>query len=346
MSKFADYDNSLRKLAEEVTSALELNKDGSDQKEQVERLMELEEVFRKNISEYHQSREVYRKFMLLVVVKNKNILSARPYFREKSKTFSGEITPAIKNGDIKKLQSFHINYNLIKFIKENWLGEFPEKAEKLYGKIVEARRRLIENNMPLAINRAKLFYRKVPKNHLTLMDLIGISAMGLVSGVDKWVGEYSKVFNGVCIGRMTGNMIDSYSETTIHFYPSDRSILYRANSLKHRLDIQDMDKLVEAINNSYEEDRKNGVKTPKEKITTDQLVSLMNASSVLSTDVSYEAEEGYQISSPILDMGSEQMVDSAEDTTIEKDLMTKMFAGIKQLPIIQQKILRLKGVRL
>lgn len=346
MSKFQEYDDSLKKLAEEVTAALEFNKDGSDQRVQVEKLMKLETFFRKRIIEKAQSREVYKKFILLVAVKNKNILSARPYFREKSKTFSGFITPAIKSADIKTLKTFHINFNLIKFIRDNWIGEFPADCETLYNKIVEARKRLIENNMPLAINRAKLFYRKVPKNHLSLMDMIGISAMGLVSGVDKWVGEYTRVFNGVCIGRMTGNMIDSYSETTIHFYPSDRSILYRANSLKYRLDIQDITLLAEAINKSYIEDRKNGVKTPKEKITADELSSLMSASSVLSTDVSYEAEGSDGATSTMLDISTDQMVDSSEDAVIQNDLLTKMFAAIKELPIIQQKVLRLKGIKL
>jgi DNA-directed RNA polymerase specialized sigma subunit len=340
-----EYDNSLRQLAKELTAILNFNKDGSDQKAQVELVMKLEERFRKSIIVFAQSREIYKQFILLVAVTNRQILSARPYFREKSKVFSSRITPAIKNGDIKELQSFHINYNLIKFIRDNWKGPFPEKSEKIYNQFVEARRKLIENNMPLAINRAKLFYRKVPRNHLTLMDMIGIASMGLVSGVDKWVGEYSKVFNGVCIGRMTGNMIDSYSETTIHFYPSDSSILYRANSLRFKHDIQDLNQLAEAINKSYIEDEKNGIRVPKQKVTPDQLSSLLNAASVLSIDASISSSDNDDAIYSNLE-GTSDGSDTPEDILLKQDLMSKMIDAARKLPILQQKVLRLKGVKL
>lgn len=340
-----DYDNSLRRLAEEVTSVLEFNKDGTDQKAQVELLMKLEERFRKSVIGFAQSREVYKQFILLVAVTNRQILSARPYFREKSKVFSSRITPAIRNGDIKELQSFHINYNLIKFIRDQWKGPFPERSEKLYNQTIEARRKLIENNIPLAINRAKLFYRKVPKSHLTLMDMIGIASMGLVSGVDKWVGEYTKVFNGVCIGRMTGNMIDSYSETTIHFYPSDSSVLYRANSLRFRYDIQDLNKLAEAINNSYVEDEKSGVRVPKNKVTANQLASLLNAASPVAIDSSLNEGDGENLYA-LLDNMPDQATESPEEVLLKQDLVSKMVDAARKLPIIQQKVLRLKGVKL
>ena len=347
-----DYqqDNSLKLLAKEITAAIEKNSDGSIQKDQVEELMALEESFRKSINHFAQSRDVYRQFIILIAAKNKNILSARPYFREKSKTFSSEITPAIKNSDIKKLQTFHINYNLIKFIKDRWKGPFPKRASKIYDKLIEARRKLIENNMPLVINRAKLFYRKVPKNHLSLTDMIGIAAMGLVSGVDKWVGEYTRVFNGVCIGRMVGNMIDSYSETTLHFYPSDRSILYRANSLKFRHGIDDIDHLVEAINRSYEEDAKNGMKVPKNKIAAEELGDLMSAASPVPTytGTTFSSETGGIDGSPtdMLNSYVDRSVDSCEDSYIKEDLLYKTIEAARGLTILEQKVLRLKGVKL
>lgn len=340
-----DYDNSLKQLAKEVTAALELNKDGSDQRAQVELVMKLEESFRKSVIQFAQCREIYKQFILLVAVKNKQILSARPYFREKSKVFSSKITPAIKNGDIKTLQSFHINYNLIKFIRNNWKGPFPEKSEKIFQKFVEARRKLIENNLPLAINRAKLFYRKVPRSHLSLMDIIGIASMGLVSGVDKWVGEYSRVFNGVCIGRMTGNMIESYSETTIHFYPSDSMILYRANSLRFKNNIEDLEELAEAINKSYIEDEKKGIKVPKQKVTADQLSKLLNAASVLSIDAPTSSSDEYDTIYSFLE-GTPDISDTPEEVLIKQDLISKVIEATRKLPILQQKVLRLKGVKL
>lgn len=332
-------DDSLRVFAKDVTRALNFNKD-SDQKKQVESLMFLEEEFRKSICKYEQSREIYKAFVLMVAVENKYIRSAMPYFREKAKLFNSQILPAIKIGNINKLRTFHINYNLIKFIRDRWLGDFPEECERIYNDLINTRKKIIENNLPLVINRAKIFYRKVPENHVTLMDMISVASIGLVSGVDKWSGPYSRVFNGVCIGRMTGNLIDAYSETTIHFYPSDRSILYRANSLRFKKGINDVAELAKAINKSYEDDVKNGMKVPiKNKVSAEELSSLMSASSVISSEEISAQFDDENLSA----LHGEDGILSMEEDLIKKQLMEKMNEAIKELPIVQQKALRLKG---
>lgn len=337
-------DNSLYILADEVTRAIAENKDGTDQKKQVEKLMALEKSFKNSILKFKQANEIYRKFILMVVVQNRNILSARPYFREKADVFSSQITPAIKDGKIRPLQKFHINYLLIKFIKDSWAGPFPEKSEKYFNQVIEARRKLIENNMPLAINRAKLFYRKVPRNHISLMDMIGIAAMGLISGVDKWVGDYSPVFRSVCIGRMGGNLIESYSETMLHFYPSDRHILYRANSLAYREDLKDFEELAQAINRSFKQDKEEGKKTNFKSINASELASLMKAASTMSTslsidDSSAEVSEIYEMHDLDSDLDMENEI-------AEKDSMLKMISSASSLSLMHRKVLRLKGVKI
>lgn len=342
-SKENFFDNSLYILANEVTRAIATNEDGTDQRKQVEKLMALEKRFKNSVLKFKQANEIYRKFILLVVVQNRNILSARPFFREKSDIFSAKITPAIKNGKIKVLQKFHINYLLIKFIRDNWVGPFPPKSQKYFDQVLEARRKLIENNIPLAINRAKLFFRKVPRNHVTLMDMIGIAAMGLISGVDKWVGDYSPVFRSVCIGRMGGNLIESYSETMLHFYPSDRHVLYRANSLCYREGIQDFDSLAEAINKSFKQDKEEGKKTNFKSINGSDLASLMKAASVFSTSIPMDSESGATELYEMQDFNAE--VDMEEDI-IEKDSMNHMIHSALSLPLMLQKVLRLKGLKI
>ena len=337
------FDNSLYVMANEVTRAIAENQDGSDQKKQVEKLMALETSFKNSVLKFRQANEIYRKFILFVVVQNRNILSARPYFREKSDVFSARITPAIKDCKIKALQKFHINYLFIKFIKDNWAGPFPEKSEKYFNQVIEARRRLIENNIPLAINRAKLFFRKVPKNHVSLMDMIGIASMGLISGIDKYVGEYTTVFRSVCIGRMGGNLIESYSETVLHFYPSDRHVLYRANQLCYREGIQDFDSLAEAINKSFAQDKIDGKKTNHKKITGPDLASLMKAASVLNTNIPIDAESG---SLEVHDMHDLWEPSDMENEIAERDAMSKMISHALSLPLMHQKVLRLKGLKI
>jgi len=338
--KSTDFDDSFFKLAETVTKAIQRNKDGTDQKQQVEELMAAEKDFKAAILNFKQSSQIYKKFLQKVCVQNKNILSARPYFRESAVTFSQKITPAIKSNDIESLKTFDINYQLIAFIRENWLGPFPKKAEALFQRVHKARTILIENNMPLAINRAKIFFRTVPRSHLTLMDMVEICGMGLASGIDKYTGEYSPVFRSVCIGRMVGNLIDAYSETSMHFYPSDKRILYKANSIRGRQGITDIEELTNAVNKSFAEDEAEGRSVPKKNISVSELSALMNAASTVSADATTN-EEGFGIYHFTPDT-----IESVEERMIEQETVNEVFAAARSLPNIYRKVLILKGIKL
>lgn len=334
------FDESFYWLAGEITRALERNKDGSIQKDQVEELLNAERMFKETIFRYRQSTLIYKKFLVKVKVKNKNILSARPYFRETAISFSKKITPAIKSDDVETLKTFDINYQFIKFIRDSWLGPFPEKAQQLYERVHRAREILIQNNMPLAVNRAKLFYRKTPKSHLTLIDFIGICAMGLAAGVDKWCGPYSPVFRSVCIGRMVGNLIDAYSETLIHFYPSDKRILYKAHTLRSRLKIDDIAELTDAVKEAFVADSLEGKNVPKTKLDVNELSSLMSAASTVSADSTVN-DEGFGVYQFTPD--DEQDI---EEAYVQRESTQKMLGLTKTLPLLHRKILRLKGIKI
>ena len=340
-----EFDPSFYRLAEEVTKALERNKDGTIQQQQVEELMDAERQFKETILRYSQSTKVYKRFLQRVCVTNKNILSARPYFRETAVTFSKKITPIIKacskdESRIEELKQFDINYQLIKFIRDSWLGPFPKRAEELYNRVYIARKKLIENNMPLAINRAKLFHRKTPKGHLTLIDFINICAMGLAAGVDKYVGKYSPVFRSVCIGRMVGNMIDSYSETMLHFYPSDKRVLYKAHTIRGRKGITDIAELTAAVNQAFKDDKAEGKTVPKGHIEVSELSALMSAASTVSADATVN-EDGIAVYQYTPD--ETQDIESAY---IANEDTSRMLAAAKSLSPMQQKILRLKGIKI
>jgi hypothetical protein len=98
---------------------------------------------------------------------------------------------------------------------------------------------LIEMNAPLAIAQATKFFKKTPKSHMTRMDLIQVAMEGLASGVDKYVCPYrNKSYRQVLIGRIKGNLIEAYSETMIHFYPSDKRKLYNANKAMREFSVE------------------------------------------------------------------------------------------------------------
>jgi len=261
-----------------------------------------------------------------------------------SKVFNKHISPAIKENDVQKLMKYGANYQLIKFIVDNWEGELPTRAQKFYEDIVETRRILIENNLPLAINRAKIFYKKTPRSHLGLLDLIDICVYGLIVGVDKFSGEEYKNWAGVGIGRMVGFMIEEYSKSFIRMYPSDKKILYRANALKHRMKIEKISDLVEAVNDSFQKDKDEGRSAPKLPITEVQIRTLMNSSNYVSAEIKMNDGEEDSDGASIYDYTAHP--DSVEEQVEKKDIMEKVLVASDGLELIEKKIIRLKGVEL
>ena len=172
------------------------------------------------------------------------------------------------------------------------------------------------------------------------MDLIGICSTGLAAGVDKWCGKYSPVFRAVCIGRMVGNMIDSYSETMLHFYPSDKRVLYKAHSIRGRKGIDELDELARAINSSFEQDEKDGKSIPKDKVIGSQLSYLMSAASTISADAmvgtgnSDENEGNYSIYDYTLDPTGD-----TESKYIENETTDQMIGLARELPLVHRKVL-------
>ena len=356
-SSYSHYsDREFQDLAASVNAAI-IKNDGliGDQQEQVELVVQLERKFKYHIQKYQQCYEIYRKFIHKFVKDEdedeedvdenqeyENILSAQPYFREKTEHF-GKISKAIKERDPISLMTYNINFQMIDFIAKSWRGNIPERARRYYDEYLEARRILIENNLPLAINRAKVFYRKTPRSHLTLLDLIDICTYGLISGIDKYDGDYSKVWRSVCIGRMVGYMIEEYSKTFLKMYPSDKKILYRANALKYRLKLEDVGELTKAVNESFKQDKLDGKSCPKLPISELHIRTLLNGSSYVSADPTVDEEE--ESGSSIYDLSSDGS-ESAEDRMIHTDLMDRVLLASKSLTNIEKKIIRLKGVNI
>lgn len=341
--KFEQYGNEFYRLATEISLVLAQNKlDETSQKQEVEELWNAEKLFREEILKYKYSTQVYKKFIQKIRYLDRNILYAKIYFRENSETFSEKVTPFLKSEDPEGLKKFNVNYNFILFIRENWRGPLGVKAEKLYRKVERARRVLSENNLPLVINVAKLFFRKVPRSQVTLMDMIAVASMGLTSAIDKYTGdskgEYSKVFMSVAMNRATGNLIKLYSETPLHFYPSDRKVLYKANSIRGRQGIKDVTELASAINNAFAADAKEGMVVPKGQVTPIQLQELLNAATLVSVECTID-EDNFSAYDHTPDEKA-----SAEENLISTETNQTIGKLITELPPIYRKVLRLRGI--
>jgi hypothetical protein len=68
------------------------------QKTQVERLDKLEEDFRRALIKHPWGPNVFREFVSFIRDKRRNILDARPYYRERQEKFTNEISSRSTSG--------------------------------------------------------------------------------------------------------------------------------------------------------------------------------------------------------------------------------------------------------
>ena len=310
------------------------------QKQQVEELVRLEDEFKSIIINGPYGVELYSKFIKYICDQRKNILDSRPFFRERQKVFTNRISIAFKERDPVALWAFHGNWNLISFMLRARKWNKNSRLVAIGKQIKQIRIQLVEMSLPLAISRARIFYSRTPKSHLSHMDFVQIASEGLLSGVDKFCLPFSKMFRGVCIGRMTGNFIEEFSETLLHFYPNHKRLLYRANKLSGKMSDQyaelDFDRIAEKINSEIED--------IKDKTNADEVSRIMAAASVVSVEeqesdcnITKNSNTGIaQYPSPI-HIQPDVMVDNAEINAI-------VGRAIENLSLLERKLLILKGV--
>ena len=250
--------NHFRFFAKSLERALAEVKTDQTQKLQVESLIRLERQFKQELQSHRKGLKVYDEFMRFILEDKKNILAARPYFRERQKSFSTRISPVLKNKNVKGLYRFSFNYIFVMFAMKAYTGKGRnlKTLRALAKQIGKERDALIKRNLPLAINRSKLFWSKIPKSDRDYMDFIQLASEGLIAAIDKFVPPYRTVFRSVAIGRMTGNFCEASSDTVMHFYPSDKRILYKANAAAHRQKLDKLEDVLDAINQDKQPTRK------------------------------------------------------------------------------------------
>ena len=304
------------------------------QKYQVDLLIALEKQFKMALINDRWGERVFLAFIDFICKTRKNILDCRPYCRERQGAFTKGVAPALRARDPKRLQKFRFNYRFVRFVLDfrKWGAKHP--LNLIATEICKVRNDLIVRNLPLAISRARIFYSRVPKSHLSYLDLINIAAEGLISGVDKFCAPFSKVWRGVCIGRMVGNFISEYSQTSLHFYPRDHRVIYRVNKfLSKNVDANPED-LIKKVNEGME----NGHKT-----NTSEVRNLMSAASTVSSDTPIgEGADAIVVSDHFASPGTYEPDQIYE----HKDSMNKLTNASKNLCIKESKLLRLMGVEL
>jgi DNA-directed RNA polymerase specialized sigma subunit len=310
------------------------------QRKQMTELVDLEAKFRKVLQDHSQGLRVYTDFVNFICNIKKNILDARPYFRERQTIFTKEISGVFKAKTPEELYDFRINYRFILFAMSAHRWGKKSEIRKLFNKISDLRTEIVEINIPLAISRARVFYSRTPRSHLSYLDLIQIACEGLMSGIDKYTpgseGVIPRIFRSTVLGRIGGNHISEYSETQIHFYPVDKRKIYRANKVVRKfIDGVDYDALALAVNIDVEDIH---------KTTSGEIADLMSAASCLSLDQRPIPNE------EIKDKNLIGQWDVAPDTArpdvqFENNEATGiLFSAFERLTIFEQKFLRMKGL--
>ncbi|SRR5216683_1063704 len=310
------------------------------QKKQVETLVKSEREFKRILLKDSRGHLVYRRFIRFIVDERRNILAARPYFRERQGEFSQGISLAIKENKFKKLYKFDINYPFIAFslksVKWGPRSRITMAAKSVY----LARREIIELNMPLAISQARIFRYASNSafSHLNYFDLVQISFEGLINAVDKFVLPYTTVFRSVIIGRVKGDLIESASETSLHFYPSDKRKIYRANKAQKgkMRDNINYDNLSEDVNTNGP-----GLPVPTNAAEIQQLLT---ASGTVSINAPVTDQDGNEVS-----LSDKISIDKSHQPDIiveDNDVYNKLHESIQKLSLLDQKVLAMRGIEL
>lgn len=311
------------------------------QRRQIRELVRLETEFRETLIRHRWGPGIYREFVDYIVHERANILAARPFFRERSKIFTAHISKALKNRNDKALYRFRFNWSFVRWAMGRRKWRPGSRISILADQIAKARIEIVEQNLPLAISQARQFWAATPKSHLSYMDIVQIQSQGMLLAVDKFVPPADKrmsekeslarfrTFRAVVIGIMTRDRVNAYSETLVHFYPGDRLKLYAAHKLLRRESGEvDYDGLADKVNEVLED----------EATSASEIQDLLAASSTVSADFS-PVPDGETIAETYADSND---IGESIETRQSIDLMVRKIA---ELDILEQKLLRLKGIK-
>jgi len=299
--------------------------DGRNQQALLEDLFALESKFKDTLISTPDGKKVYLEFIDFIRKEKGNILSARIYFRERQDVFSSKISKCFKERKHFLLYRFSINYNFAKWVCDRYTGPKSRSLNHTFNKIIKIRKVLCENNIPLAINRAKIFWSRIPNSHLEYMDFIQNASEGLMNAIDKFVPPYKTVFRSVAIGRMTLNMLTDHNTTMVKFSPTEKRILYRANNARTKGKLSDQGEVLEYVRESFN------------NVTPEKLREILAAATGLSS-LDKKSEE--------TDMSIQDLLPSTylnpEESLLSKELMSKVSNAMSNISIIEMKLIKMK----
>lgn len=182
------------------------------QENQVNRLVALEEEFRRAVLLLPAWEDVYRSFVTHVRTPGDSV-SARPFFRERKGTFTATIGPALLAADAATLALYRINHRFLMWFNQTRPEMMQSPFPRITTEVIQLRKEMALLLTPLTLSYIRVFWNRTPRSHLSLLDLLGHAIEGVMASVDKYTPPFSAVYRSVALGRITGNLIECYSLT-------------------------------------------------------------------------------------------------------------------------------------
>lgn len=297
---------------------------GSDDNERLmNNLFSAEKKFRDTLLSTKNGRKVYNDF--IDFFRTENFLSSRVYFREKQSSFKSKISKALRDCNAKSLYRLRINFIFARWAMSRVGKNAKNKLLNRYYEEIQATRHTVcQNNLPLAINRSQVFFRKVPFTQLTYLDMIQTSSEGLMISIDKFVPPYRDFFRNFSITRMISNILTDHSDTLVKIPAKERRILYRANKARQKTDSKE--EIVKYVNESF-------VGVSKKEIQ--EITTAAVAVSSLDDPMS---EDGCETMGDI----TPGNIDNPEVSTEKADNLRVASELIDSLSVLEQKLIKLK----
>lgn len=312
----------------DLNEALESCSDDSTLKD-FERLILLEGKFAKRLRSVSGGKKVYRLFIDMILREKENLITARKYFREREAAYKEHVYPSIRSKEPVGLHKIRVNFLFCVFAVKN-LETKDAKLLMLFEEIKGLRESLINRHLHYALNRAKAFNTGANPN-VDFSDLIQLANEALVSAVDKYViDETASSFRTMAIGRMVANLMASSDQALpVSFGGQASRQLYKIKKLLEKNNDMKIKDLSEIIG-----------------VAEEEIAALMNATVYSSLDAELEQEDGFGNSISLKDFLPAPSGDFNDPYAVTemKDLIERSYEIFQSLTILEQKILKLKGI--
>jgi len=270
---------------------------------------------------------IYKKFIKYVKDEKGNILHSKMYFREREVVFVSDILADIRDEDHEALYCRKINFKFMKWVMELDSPPKHRSLKIIYDQYNQIRSMVIQKNLPLVVNRSKLFQFKSRKSSENPLEYVQIGAEGLIHSIDKFVPSGAtfdqREFKAPAIGWIQSVLMeDAKSRTMLKTSTTDKRIMYRVNIARYRLGYSEIAKVLAFVQEKYP------------KATQEQIQSMILSENITSVDGTTEDRSAFS---------RHMQTDSAEEEIISSLMIQRVEKIAKGFSILERKALVLKG---